>query len=152
MRTFILFPEPTDFGACIAFVDDVDNDGKQDVAVGSPGDSTIGQDAGRVDWFSTGTGLWLRTAYGALPDATDSDGVVPTLSQLHGTVLHATLGDHLDVIGHFGDATRTPPHFDWLVTGSGFDHDRFVRVWSAVADHLSEAPPASGGRSAESRP
>jgi len=75
MRTFIIFPEPTDFGACIAFVDDVDGDGKKDVAVGSPGDSTIGQDAGRVDWFSTGTGLLLRTAYGASVGASFGTGL-----------------------------------------------------------------------------
>ena len=104
---------------------------------------------GLLPAMSTPTVETLRAAYGALPDATDSDGVVPTLSQLHGTLLHATLGDHLDVIGHFGETTRTPPHFDWLVTGSGFDNTRFDRVWSAVADHLSAAPPASGAQTAE---
>ena len=95
----------------------------------------------------------LREAYGALPDPADSDGVVPTLSQTHGACLHAARGDHLDVIGHFGDTTRTPPHFDWLVTGSGFDRARFEALWDAVADFLvTGARPASAAGSAESTP
>lgn len=85
----------------------------------------------------------LRAAYGALPDPTDNDGVVPTLSQVHGEVVHATCGDHLDVIGHYGDTTTTPPHVDWLVTGSGFDGARFASTWNAVADWLTAARPAS---------
>jgi hypothetical protein len=94
----------------------------------------------------------LRDAYGTLPDPTDSDGVVPTLAQTHGACLHAARGDHLDVIGHFGDTTRTPPHFDWLVTGSGFDRARFEALWDAVADFLTGARPASAAGSAGSTP
>jgi hypothetical protein len=85
----------------------------------------------------------LRTAYDTLPDPTDNDGVVPTLSQVHGDLLHAACGDHLDVIGHFGDTSTTPPHVDWLVTGSGFDRARFEATWTAVADYLTGARPAS---------
>ncbi|MGH7893236.1 MAG: esterase/lipase family protein [Candidatus Binatia bacterium] len=92
----------------------------------------------------------LRAAYGALPDPADSDGVVPTLSQVHGDLIHAVHGDHLDVIGHFGDTTRAPPHFDWLVTGSGFDRPRFEALWNAAADYLTAARPASAARSGES--
>jgi len=94
----------------------------------------------------------LRAAYDTLPDPTDNDGVVPTLSQLHGDLVHATCGDHLDVIGHFGDEHVVPPHFDWLVTGSGFDHARFEATWSAIADYLTAARPASGAGSAGSPP
>jgi triacylglycerol esterase/lipase EstA (alpha/beta hydrolase family) len=94
----------------------------------------------------------LRAAYDALPDPSDNDGMVPTLSQIHGEVVCATRGDHLDVIGHFGDAARRPPHFDWLVSGSGFDRARFEAVWNAVADYLTGARPASAARSAESAP
>jgi hypothetical protein len=90
----------------------------------------------------------LRAAYGALPDPSDNDGVVPTLSQVHGDLIHVVEGDHLDVIGHFGDTTVTPPHFDWLVTGSGFDHLRFHTTWSAVADYLTAARPAGAAGSA----
>ena len=91
----------------------------------------------------------LRAAYGSIPDPSDNDGVVPTLSQLHGAVVTACAGDHLDVIGHFGDTTVSPPHFDWLVTGSGFDHLRFHATWTAVVDHLTGERPASGVRNGE---
>jgi triacylglycerol esterase/lipase EstA (alpha/beta hydrolase family) len=102
--------------------------------------------------LSPATVAVLRAAYGALPDPTDNDGVVPTLSQLHGELVHATAGDHLDVIGHFGDASTTPPHVDWLVTGTGFDRARFAAVWTAVVDWVSAGRPASAGRSAGSPP
>lgn len=94
----------------------------------------------------------LRAAYGSLPDPTDSDGVVPTLSQVYGELLIATVGDHLDVIGHYGDTATTPPHVDWLVTGSGFDRARFETVWTTVVDYLTGARPASAARSAGSPP
>jgi hypothetical protein len=94
----------------------------------------------------------LRAAYDGLPDPTDNDGVVPTLSQAYGELVHATSGDHLDVIGHFGDTSVTPPHVDWLVTGSGFDRARFHATWTAVADYLTAARPASATRSAGSAP
>ena len=78
----------------------------------------------------------LRRAYRDLPLASASDGIVPTLSQAWGHVLHATVGDHLDVLGHFRDATHEPPHVDWLVSGSGFDRRRFEALWSDVARFL----------------
>jgi hypothetical protein len=65
LQTFSIAPEPIEFGLSMVFVDDLDSDGIPDVALGSPGDATIGQDAGRVDWFSTATGLVLRTSLGA---------------------------------------------------------------------------------------
>ena len=94
----------------------------------------------------------LRAAYDTLPDPTDNDGVVPTLSQIHGDLVYAARCDHLDVIGHFGDKMVVPPHFDWLVTGSGFDHTRFEIAWTAVADYLTATRPASGAGIAESPP
>jgi hypothetical protein len=78
----------------------------------------------------------LRRAYGKLPRAHANDGIVPTRSQVHGRVIAAVRGDHLDVIGHFNDPTTDPPHFDWLTTGSGFDRARFEAVWDAVLDFL----------------
>jgi len=83
----------------------------------------------------------LRAAYGTIPDPTDNDGVVPTLSQTHGELIHAVRGDHLDTIGHFGDTSANPPHVDWLVTGTGFDRARFDALWTAVVDYV-----AIGGR------
>jgi hypothetical protein len=76
----------------------------------------------------------LRSAYGSLPDAAASDGIVPTRSQVFGRVVHAAVADHLDVLGHFRELVpHDPPHVDWLTTGSGFDHDRFAALWGAVA-------------------
>ena len=67
---------------------------------------------------------FLRAAYGDLPSGTANDGVVPTLSQPWGEVIHATHADHLDVIGHFNQPSHVPPHYDWLASGSGFDRGR----------------------------
>lgn len=78
----------------------------------------------------------LRSAYADLPAATDNDAIVPTLSQVWGEVVHATWGDHLDLIGHFADAGSKPPHVDWLGTQSGFDRERFDRLWSKVIGYL----------------
>ena len=75
----------------------------------------------------------LRRSYEALPSLVTNDGVVPTLSQVWGDVIHAARGDHLDVIGHFDDPAHDPPHFDWLASGTGFDRPAFEALWSAVA-------------------
>jgi hypothetical protein len=88
----------------------------------------------------------LVAAYGKLPGAHANDGIVPTRAQLHGRVLAAARGDHLDAIGHFDDPAADPPHYDWLTTGSGFDRKRFEAVWERVLDFLLEAPPVRGAR------
>lgn len=75
----------------------------------------------------------------AFPEAADNDGMVPTLSQVRGEVIRAVDGDHLDVLGHFGDSATDPPHADWIRTGSGFDSERFDRVWGDVADFVTQA-------------
>jgi hypothetical protein len=81
----------------------------------------------------------LRRAYGALPTTSANDGVVPTLSQVWGEVIHAARADHHDVIGHFDDPAHDPPHFDWLATGTGFDRPAFEALWSDVARWLTAA-------------
>lgn len=78
----------------------------------------------------------LRTAYDTLPDADANDGVVPTRSQPWADVIFAARADHLDVLGHFGDARREPPHVDWLTTGTGFDRRGFEALWTAAADFV----------------
>jgi hypothetical protein len=78
----------------------------------------------------------LRRAYGKVPGARANDGIVPTRAQIHGRVIAAVRGDHLDVIGHFKDPTTDPPHFDWLTSGSGFDRARFEAVWGGVLAFL----------------
>jgi hypothetical protein len=78
----------------------------------------------------------LRRAYRAMPSPDANDGIVPTLSQAWGRVIHAAVADHLDVLGHFRDAAHDPPHVDWLATGSGFDRRRFEALWADVARFL----------------
>jgi triacylglycerol esterase/lipase EstA (alpha/beta hydrolase family) len=78
----------------------------------------------------------LRRAYLLRPDRRANDGMVPTLSQVRGDVVHAALADHLDVIGHFHLPTHVPPHFDWLASGCGFDRPQFERCWDDVAAYV----------------
>ena len=92
----------------------------------------------------------LRGAYGAMPPPQANDGLVPTRAQVWGEVIRAVRADHLDVIGHFHDPQREPPHYDWLTTGSGFDAAAFAGVWDAVAGFLAgtagASPTAARGR------
>jgi triacylglycerol lipase len=66
-----------------------------------------------------------------------SDGIVPTLSQLHGRLLHVARADHLDVVGHYTLAGgRTA---DWLPSGAGFTPAAFEATWDAVAAAIAKA-------------
>ena len=80
----------------------------------------------------------LTRRYGAPPGTDDSDGIVPTLSQVRGPVIHAAWADHLDVVGHFAEQDREPPHFDWLSSGSDFRRGHFEELWSDVAAFLAD--------------
>ena len=65
-----------------------------------------------------------------------SDGIVPTLSQLHGRVLHVARADHLDLVGHYtlaGGGTA-----DWLPSGAGFTPEAFEATWEAVAAAIAK--------------
>lgn len=69
-----------------------------------------------------------------------NDGIVPTLSMLHGTLIWAGEADHLDVLGHFADdhADDSPnadpsPHRDWITSGARFSRKRFNALLDAVA-------------------
>jgi hypothetical protein len=79
----------------------------------------------------------LFTVYGIVPGPGANDGVVPTLSQIWGAIIHATRGDHLDVLGHFGDPKHRPPHIDWLSSGSGFGRADFEAMWTDVARFIA---------------
>ena len=79
----------------------------------------------------------LHLAYGRVPRSRANDGIVPTRSQVWGTVVAAVEADHLDVIGHFNAPRSRPPHYDWLTTGSGFDVATFEGVWGRVAAFLT---------------
>jgi triacylglycerol lipase len=61
---------------------------------------------------------------------------VPTLSQLHGRVLHVARADHLDVVGHYTLAGgRTG---NWLPSGAGFTPEAFDAAWDAVAAAIAK--------------
>jgi len=80
----------------------------------------------------------LVQAYGSMPTARANDGIVPTRSQVHGQILGAIRADHLDTIGHFEEPSTTPPHVDWLISGSGFRRLQFERVWRDITDFVLE--------------
>jgi len=77
--------------------------------------------------------------FGDQPGPGDNDGIVPTLSQVHGEIVHAAWADHLDAIGHFGQPGHDPPHVDWLCTATGFRRLQFEELWNDVAAFLAEA-------------
>lgn len=75
-----------------------------------------------------------------------NDGIVPTLSQLHGRLLHVARADHLDVVGHYTLAGgRTA---DWLPSGAGFTTEAFEAAWDAVAAAIARPARALRGRGA----
>jgi hypothetical protein len=79
----------------------------------------------------------LARAFGEFPKSSWSDGIVPTLSQIWGEVIHATSADHLDVVGHYGSLRPGELTTDWLPSRSGFDDRAFDALWSDVARFIS---------------
>jgi len=94
----------------------------------------------------------LRRAYGATPSTQASDGIVPTLSQVWGHVIHAAVADHLDALGHFQDASHDPPHVDWLVSGSSFDRPRFEALVDDVVRFVAGRAPKKPARRSTAGP
>jgi hypothetical protein len=87
----------------------------------------------------------LDRALGFTATPAVNDGIVPTLSQLHGRVLHVACADHLDVVGHYTLAGgRTA---DWLPSGAGFTPAGFEATWDAVAAAIARSAhrPRGGG-------
>lgn len=80
----------------------------------------------------------LERAFGSFPERSWSDGIVPTLSQIWGEVIHATRADHLDVVGHYGSSRGDSPTSDWIPSRSGFDDAEFDALWSAVARFITD--------------
>jgi triacylglycerol lipase len=76
-----------------------------------------------------------------------NDGIVPTLSMLHGKLIWAGEADHLDVLGHFADddederrrAPGASPHRDWITSGARFSRKRFNALLDAVAGFQLQA-------------
>ena len=65
----------------------------------------------------------------------DNDGIVPSQSQIWGTLVHEATADHLDTVGHFGGRGST----DWFPSLSGFDDDAFVALWRDVTQFCLES-------------
>jgi hypothetical protein len=85
------------------------------------------------------TQLRLDRGLGFKATPRTSDGIVPTLSQLHGRILHVARADHLDVVGHYTLAGgRTA---DWLPSGAGFTPEAFEATWEAVAAAIAAKHP-----------
>ncbi|MES2645141.1 MAG: hypothetical protein V4850_36980 [Myxococcota bacterium] len=82
---------------------------------------------------------WRQAVLGRLdevPPAGANDGIVPFRSQLHGELVWAGHGDHLDVVGHFAGAEG---HHDWMTSGAGFNQERFDGLLDAVATGMLQA-------------
>jgi triacylglycerol lipase len=102
-----------------------------------------------------GAEAMLLRAFSRKPGARANDGVVPIRSQLWGRLVWAGYGDHLDVLGHFLDKTRTTvreksaaslaneaPHVDWLYSASGFGRPQFAALMDAIVAGML-GPPAA---------
>lgn len=75
----------------------------------------------------------LVARYGELPSSRDNDGIVPTRSQVWGTLIHATEADHLDVVGQFGRSDEAGWAGDWIPSYSGFAPGDFSALWTDIA-------------------
>jgi len=74
----------------------------------------------------------------------DSDGVVPTLSQVWGQVLYFAQADHLDVVGQYGLSTDAARTGDWIPSFSQFGYEQFLELWTRVTHFIAgvDAAPA----------
>jgi hypothetical protein len=92
--------------------------------------------------------LRLVEAFERAPGARANDGVVPLRSQIWGKLVWAGYGDHLDVLGHFRDASPASTgrgdgaHVDWLASGANFDRAAFADLMRAIAHGMLNGPKA----------
>ena len=79
----------------------------------------------------------LTRAGRSVPVRLDSDGLVPTLSQVWGPVLYFAEADHLDVVGQYGVSSRAAATGDWIPSYSPFGREQFLDLWSKVARFIA---------------
>jgi hypothetical protein len=79
----------------------------------------------------------LDKALGFKVNTSIGDGIVPTLSQLHGRLLHAVRADHLDVVGHYTLSGGSSGN--WLPSGAGFTREKFDATWESVAAAIARS-------------
>ena len=72
-----------------------------------------------------------------VPVREDSDGVVPTWSQIWGPVLYFAQADHLDVVGQYRSSSPAAATGDWLPSYSPFGHEQFLALWGRVARYIA---------------
>lgn len=82
----------------------------------------------------------LLQGLGFQPTTSSVDGIVPSLSMLHGELLWCGPGDHLDVVGHFADDRKPALHVDWLQSGAKYSRAHFARMVNAVAAFQLDTP------------
>lgn len=104
----------------------------------------------------------LERAFGVPVSLRANDGVVPTTSQVWGTIVWAGVADHLDVLGHYPSSAertaslwsrvarrretqRSALHVDWLTSGAGFDDTAFAELMDAVANGMLAAAKVTQG-------
>ncbi|MEO8900205.1 MAG: triacylglycerol lipase [Polyangiaceae bacterium] len=81
--------------------------------------------------------LQLAQNEATVPVRTDSDGLVPTLSQVWGPVLYFAQADHLDVVGQYGLPGQPAATGDWIPSYSPFGREQFLELWSTVTRFIS---------------
>lgn len=96
----------------------------------------VGDEDAKYPELNAAERIRFETYYGFVPDQMESDGVVPTRSQLWGELFHVGKGDHLDVCGHFDDLDHDPPHYDWIATGTSFGQEEFENLWRSVCTFI----------------
>jgi triacylglycerol lipase len=79
----------------------------------------------------------LRSRLGRLPEPRDSDGVVPTCSQIWGTVIDAVSADHFDLMGWYG-GRPDQPRLDMLACGAGFGPEGFEAMWMSISRFIRD--------------
>jgi hypothetical protein len=92
----------------------------------------------------------LLRAFGRIPELRESDGVVPSRSQIWGRIAWAGYADHLDVLGHYdggrASGDRDERHVDWLCSRSHFDDAQFAAMLDAVTAGLLQAARDTAGK------
>jgi triacylglycerol lipase len=79
----------------------------------------------------------LQSRLGRLPEPRDSDGVVPTCSQVWGTVIDAVSADHFDLMGYYGGRPDRP-RLDMLACGAGFGPEGFESTWQSISRFIRD--------------
>ena len=74
-------------------------------------------------------------------DPSSNDGVVPSLSQIHGEFRGFVKGDHLDVVGHYlRGPLEKKDGADWFVSGARFNLEQFEALWADVTAVILGSP------------